>query len=116
MTNNTIPFIVMVKALEKIINFDDRFLQNIDLVDKNSFLDIRSKIVKAFDIGDAEPFSGDFDDEEFEYGDISDAVIGVTLNEYPQDTPQTKPIDVEERRAWCLKILEAVDSVATPSF
>lgn len=114
MTNNTIiPFIVMVKKLEQIVKFEDHPLQFIDLIDKNSFLDIRSKIVKAFDIGEVEPFSGDFDDEEFEYGDIRDAVIGVTLNTYPKNTPATKPVDVEERRAWCLKVIEAMDSFAT---
>jgi hypothetical protein len=112
MNQNTIPFIDIIAHLEKIITFSADPLNCINLLDKSTFLEVREQIVAVFDIGGVDPFLAAFD-EECEYGDISDAVIETCITIYPRDTKPEKLITVEERMAWCSKVIKSVDRVAT---
>lgn len=111
----TIAFFTLVQDLQTILGNTNDVMSLIDLINKQQFLDLRSKIVNAFDIGEVAPFEGDFG-ENVELGDVSDAVIGVTLEMYPKETPLDLPLDITARKEWCHKILEALDGAAVYYF
>jgi len=109
--NNAVPFFPLVEALEEIINHTEDVMELIALIREDQFIDIRNKIITTFNIGKVEAFSGDFG-SEIEFGDISDGVRGTTFSLYAQDTEMDKLIGLEERKIWCNKMIEAIDTAA----
>lgn len=108
MNKEPMPFFPLVERLQKAVGNTKDIMHLLDLVDKKSFLKIRTEIINIFEIGTLPEFDGRFG-VEVELGDISDAVIGVTLNTYPQSTPMDEPISFEQRKAWCVRIIELMD-------
>lgn len=106
--NEPMPFFPLVERLQKTIGNTKDIMRLIDLVNKKNFLQLRSEIINAFEIGGLPEFDGQFGDE-VELGDLSDAVIHVTLSTYPQSTPLDKLISFEERKVWCIRIIEIMD-------
>lgn len=108
---NSMPFYPIVEKLQKICQGDGGILSCIDQLDKSEYLEIRQSIIEAFEIGPLEEYSGDFDSDDVELGDIADRFIEITTTTYkPENTPMDKPIGREERLAWCSKIIEAIDN------
>jgi hypothetical protein len=109
---NTFKFYPMVQGLEEILNSTEDPLKLIALISENEFLSMRSKIISFFEIDSAPEFTSDFG-TEIEFGDVSDAVRETTFSLYPQSTDIDKTIDLAERKAWCLSILDKMDASAT---
>ena len=106
-----LEFYPIVQELEEVLNSATKTLDLIRLIDEQEFLQLRTKIISVFSIGEMYPVSGEFG-EEVEFGDVSDAVRATTFSLYPQDTEMDKPIGIGERKEWCKKMLETMDAAA----
>ena len=106
--SESIPFFEIVQRLEGVLGHTTNILELIDLVSEANFLEIRSSIIAAFEVGEANEYSEVFG-HAVEFGDISDAVREVTFRLYPQTTPMDMPISFGEREMWCDEILNTLD-------
>ncbi len=104
----SIPFYPLVDRVQKLLGNTDDVMRLLQHLPKSQFLELREQIIEAFEIGKMPQFTGEYG-VEVELGDLSDAVISVTLNMYPQGTDLDKPIGYDERKLWCSRILEAID-------
>jgi hypothetical protein len=88
-------------------------LELIRLIDKEEFLEIRGKLSEIFDIKPKTEFDKEIDeDDELEFGDISDAVILTTQSIYPPRYTPDRVVELGEREVWFHQIIEAIDDVA----
>lgn len=107
----TLGFFDVVIKLEQVLEFKSDPIALLDLLDKENFVSLRSKIIQTFQVGDMDEFEGSFG-TEVEIGDVSDAVRDTTMGMYPQSTPMDQQIGLEERKKWCASILENMDNAA----
>ncbi|EGQ9742359.1 hypothetical protein FWP33_07475 [Vibrio parahaemolyticus] len=106
--NMTLPFFPLVEKVQSILGNTEDVMRLSQHLPKDQFYKLRQEIIEAFEIGSMPDFDGEYE-AEVELGDVSDAVITVTLEMYPQGTPLDKPICYDERIIWCTRILEAMD-------
>lgn len=109
--NDPIAFFPIVQKLENVLGYTSDIIGLLEPVSKAKFLKIRDDIVEVFSVGEVSPFTGQYGDE-VEFGDLSDAVRETTISLYSQSTPIDMLIKFEERREWCQKVLDAMDSAA----
>lgn len=106
-----IPFYPIVQRLENALGSTAGTMKLFRLVSKSEFLKMRQDVAAAFFVGEVATFAGEYDDEDVEFGDLTDAVRGVTFSLYPQSTPMEMLISFADRQKWCSKVLEAMDIV-----
>lgn len=108
---NPLPFFPIVEKLNRICQGDGGVLSCIDQLDESEYKEIRQAIIETFEIGPLAEYSGDFDSDDVELGDIADWFIEVTTTTYkPENTPMDKPISREDRLTWCTKIIDGIDN------
>ncbi|MEZ8733857.1 hypothetical protein [Vibrio sp. 10N.239.312.D08] len=106
----TLPFYPLVDKIQRLLGNTADIMHLLNLLPESDFLILRMQVIEAFEVGTMPSFNGEYDDE-VELGDVSDAIIGVTLNTYPQGTPRDKPIDYNARKQWCSSILKSMDHI-----
>ncbi|MCZ2801987.1 hypothetical protein [Vibrio alginolyticus] len=111
----TIGFFDLVTRMEHVLDYTTSSGGLVREITKSEFLDLRAKIIEAFQVGVMPEFKLKFGDG-VEFGDVSDACREVTFSLYPQGTPMEMPITITDRKKWCSTILKQMDNSATGGY
>ena len=111
-----LQFSNILQGMEAALGKSTDILGLIDLIDPTQYVSLRNKIIDVFKVGEMPNFDTTQFGSDVEFGDISDAIIFTTMEDYPQGTPLDKLITLEERKKWCEKLLENMDASASEDY
>ncbi len=93
---------------------EENIFDSLQLIDEPQYIDLRSTINDAFQVGEAPKFTG-FVEEDTEFGDVTDVLIGMLQDKYPPekcaDSANTIMLSVEQRKSWRDELIEKLDEM-----
>lgn len=85
----------------------------IGLVSLERYQEIRREVALALDVPAPEAFSGVFDEDDTEAGDLSDAWQEITKEMFPRESVSvTAQVSLATRKKWCENIIATFDRIA----
>lgn len=112
---NPISLITIIQGLHKVISpASDDVMMLISLINIDQYKAIREEVGAAFKVGELAEFSG-FVEEETEFGDVSDVILGLLEQRFPIEKVEGKAdtimLTLEERTEWRDALIKELDEM-----